>query len=387
VLLASTAAVAGTIVMSGDLPDARARASAEDASFAGAALVSWEEVRDRDARFVEGGDIVLCTGAVMALSAWRTAVDGAVGRVAYGEWDAAIDETVAARSALPCLEEPPTRADLLAVFTASGIANWETGNEEAARQDFQTAIAWQDGAPPASLPLAERAAWEALPVPQSAVRLRVVGPSNVLVDGATLGTAVTPGWHHVAAGDLRAWVRMAPGSRSTLVVPSSLPADALERLDEGALRADVSSALAAAFGEGSAIAVVHSRGTWFGAAGRTDWRHVPVVAAAPEPERKGTRVGRALFLGGGAIGVAGGAVTGATWLAAQGARKDYRSSDTGDQAVASRERFYGAVDTYAVARWFGIGGAAVAATGLTLHLAGPVCARPADRGIALWLPW
>lgn len=381
-------ALAGTVVTWDEAPDAAQRAAAEDPAFADATVVPWASVAAGPARVVEGGTSRACAQAPLDNVAIRSRLQDMEAKVAYGEWSDAADLARTIEASLPCLTEPAETADIQRLFTAWGVAAFQLGDRPSAGAAFAAARSAGADQAPANLPAAERALWDGLAAPVANVRLRVVAPTatQVRVDGHTLDGAVCPGPHLIQAGPGHAaWIDVAPGSRATLVFPAAFSSDAPLRLDEEALRADVSALLAATFGEGAAVALVLPDRVWLGAAGRTDWKSV--VAEAPRTRRRSGPISGSLLVAGGAVGLVGGAVTGVSWLNANARRTDYRHSPTADDAVQAREAFYANVERFAVARWVGAAGGIVAVTGLTLHLAGPVAARPLPSGLLVEGRW
>lgn len=389
-------ALASTVITDGDVPDAIGRVAAQDRAFVSAAVVPWASLRAAPPRIVEGGNVHTCTGAPATAAAFESQVQAATSHIHYGEWEGALVALADAKATLPCLSTVPDAQTLVRLWMLGGVATVQLGDPDAARAHFviargiQPDLQWDNTYSPAA-----RAAFDTTPVPQASVRLRIVAPesTDLRIDGHAIGTAVAPGWHLVqTANPARTYViDVEPGSRATLVIPDAFGEDALAQSESSDARADLTALFAAAFGEGAPFAVVRRDRMWLGTTGRTDWTAYDAAESGDSSQEtkptRGLRVSTVLLGAGGGVAAVGGAITGGFWLAGNGARNDYRSAPTADDATASKAAFDSAVSGFAVSRWVAAGGALVASTGLTLLLLGPLAVHPSPTGLRLETVW
>jgi hypothetical protein len=372
-LALSAAALGAPVVAHGVDADAAVAAVLElDPSFPDAAAVSWDTVRATGPAVLEGGTVVRCDGATRGGWLARALAD-ARSRLAYGEWQEALDALRDAEAALPCAPGDAAGSDLAGLFSVRGVAAFHLGRTADAAAAFAAlkavapTWAWD-----ASLSPQARPAFDATPAPPVAA-WRVAG-GTVTVDGRPSPEAVPAGWHLVTAADpAGAWgVTVRPGNRATLVLPERF-GDAPPA--EGASDPSVPLLFAAAFGEGMPVALVTPSGTWVGVAGRSDWTF-RAAAQEPEPTRR-SRAALAVGLAGSGAGAAFGALAIVSLGQASAATAAYRGAATPEDAALAEADHQDAAGRLSWSRWVALGGGLVAGTGFGVHVAGALRATPA----------
>jgi len=305
-----------------DGTDADARARAEAVGLPGdLPLVVYPSLREAAPALRAGGQVLgACTEGLPD-------VDKVRGHLLYGELDEA-------EAALEVERARCAGGEIRgALERSAGVLAMLRGDEAEAAAAFATAkgfdptLEWDPG-----FPADHQAVFDA--ATPSTTDLTVVPSALARIDGGPQSGPVARGVHGVSWPSGGVAVRLTVAD-DELVMPSAFPAT-LPALGDDAARAELSSLLAVALGEGRRVAVVGPEAVWSGTTGRVDWdRLVPQEVA----RSKRSPAPWVLAAGGGAVSVVGAVLMGTGLGAAQ------RHAGTMEGA-ASRSAYDTAADDY-----------------------------------------
>ncbi|MCB9675715.1 MAG: hypothetical protein H6737_11395 [Alphaproteobacteria bacterium] len=306
-----------------------------------------------------GEDVVVCAD-LPPLGELPKRLEGAV---SYGALDEAEGLYGDAIERLPC--DPAVTSEALGrIGMLGGITAARRGEADTARLRFTEArtwhpsVAWSDDWPPDLRETFDSAAAGA------PVALTIIPEGGVRIDGspASAPARVAPGRHLVRVADQGMWVTVPPVD-DALIVPLAYPVDSLGWMGDPTRRADLSALLATALGEGRYALVTDGTTTWAGTTGRTDWVETGGAVRTTDTPTKRSPVGAVLAVGGGVLALAGTAVASEAWLTADRYEKSPDPAWTFNQYSNARTR-------YTTGLVGAVAGAALAGTGVVVHVAG-----------------
>lgn len=330
-------------------------------------------------RAVGGVVAQTCAGATSTPEQADYGLKRVEGALAYGDAEKAAAELGEVRRVFSCLGAPPAALAVARYEVLLGVTAAYDGKDPAAAFAAAAAIpakvTWDD-----TWPTGAKTAFDAATAP-SPVVFRVFAPGQVItVDGLPADGRITPGQHVVVAGGLSAFVTVTRSG--SLVFPSFYTPDMLDDVAEtGPAREELSALLASAVGEGMPALVVAKSGVWTVTAGRDDWEDLARVAPSLRPPIGWTVAGV------GAAAAIGGGVTATLFSAkAKAAAADQTAATSFDAYDDATARYDAAIKPIPAARWIGIGGAMVAAVGVTVA-AIPVKLTAGPGGLAVGGAW
>jgi len=409
-LLTAPAGAADTVLYATDAEAALARV-AEDTGRPPEELVATTLptlLSGRPPLLIGGGALETCAGEPAGPEAFQQALSAAESSMAFMEYGQALSELEEAAGLLGCLATPADPEAASRLHYLRGLCFFFADEPEAARaawvqaHRFHPGLRWDDNFPPDGQAVFEAArALVDADQPATLAIIPALASDTLWLDGRLVpleagGFSIPAGTHLVQLGSepvTTVQLQLAPGSSNTLVLPGTLPADAVAWIADETLRPVVSAALEVALGTGARVYAVSDGVTWTGTAGGTSWEALeqiptpvpePVEPVLPGPHRKRTWY---VFTSGAAVGALAGVTALVSYVLARDAYRDAGAAQSVAIYKAEEDRFLRARRRYRIASWVAVGGAGVAAVGLAVPL-GEGSARfpraPTSSGMTTW---